>query len=455
MKKYWSQLVVARLSVVSLLMTMLMVTAPLMAADVEGTRLWRAPDHTRLVLDLSAAVEYQTFSLGQPPRFVIDIEDTKYRRKLKMQLNALDLTNSPIAKIRSAKRNQSDLRIVLELTRLVSAKVFTLPANQQVGERLVVDLYDKQSVESTVKTVAERQGRRDIIIALDPGHGGEDPGALGPKKIREKAVVLAIAKKTQAAFNRHAGYHAVLIRDGDYYIGLGKRREKARAARADFFISIHADAFTDKSVSGASVYTLSDRGASSGIAKHLAQEENKTDLIGGVSLAGQSPMVASVLLDLSMNAKRDYSFKAGQAIVRRMSAVTAMHKKTVEHAAFAVLKTPDIPSVLVETGFISNPKEARRLASAKHQAKLAKAIVAGTVDFFNVYATEGTLVHWHNNGGKHLVSRYTIQPGDTLSQLAQEFSVSLTDLRRYNKLNNDKIRVGQELKIPPSSDNNL
>tara|TARA_B100001093_G_scaffold150960_1_gene143700 strand:+ start:1473 stop:2816 length:1344 start_codon:yes stop_codon:yes gene_type:complete len=445
MKSYLPQFTVARL----LAMLLLMVAAPLIATEVEGTRLWRAPDHTRLVLDLSAAVDYQTFVLSKPPRFVIDIADTQYRRSLAAQFNALDLTDAPIAKIRSAKRNQSDLRVVLELTKSVQARVFTLPANQQVGERLVVDLYDDQSIEPAVKTVAQRQGRRDIIIALDPGHGGEDPGALGPKKIREKAVVLSIAKKMQAAFNRRAGYRAVLMRDGDYYIGLSKRREKARAAQADFFISIHADAFTDKRVSGASVYTLSDRGASSGIAKHLAQEENKTDLIGGVSLADQSPMVAGVLLDLSMNAKRDYSFKAGQAIVKRMGAVTSMHKKTVEHAAFAVLKTPDIPSVLVETGFISNPKEARRLASSKHQATLATAIVAGTVDFFNVYAPEGTLVHWYNNGGKRLADNYTIQPGDTLSQLAQQFSVSLTDLRRYNGLNNDKIRVGQELKIPP------
>ena len=428
---------------------LLMAVSPLLATEVEGTRLWRAPDHTRLVLDLSAAVDYQTFVLSKPSRFVIDLADTRYRLSVASELRALDLNNSPIAKIRSAKRNQSDLRVVLELTKSVQAKVFTLPANQQVGERLVIDLYDDQYSEPAVKNVDRRQGRRDIIIALDPGHGGEDPGALGPKKIREKAVVLAIAKKAQAAFNRRAGYRAVLMRDGDYYIGLSKRREKARAAQADFFISIHADAFTDKRVSGASVYTLSDRGASSGIAKHLAQEENKTDLIGGVSLVEQSPMVAEVLLDLSMNAKRDYSFKAGQAIVKRLGSVTPLHKKTVEHAAFAVLKTPDIPSVLVETGFISNPKEARRLASSSHQAKLAAAIVAGTLDFFNVYAPEGTLVNWYNKGGKRLAHNYTIQPGDTLSQLAQQFSVPLNDLRRYNGLSSDKIRVGQELKIPP------
>tara|TARA_B100000767_G_scaffold273225_1_gene302793 strand:+ start:2467 stop:3810 length:1344 start_codon:yes stop_codon:yes gene_type:complete len=445
MKNYLLQSIISRL----LMALLLSLSGPLMAANIDDTRLWRAPDHTRLVLDLSAAVNYQTFVLSNPARFVIDIQDTKYRRSVASKLKALDLSNAPIAKIRSAKRNSSDLRIVLELKSTVQARVFTLPANQQVGERLVVDLYDAQSAESTIKSATQRQGRRDIIIALDPGHGGEDPGALGPKKIREKAVVLAIAQKTQAAFNRRAGYRAVLIRDGDYYIGLSKRREKARAAQADFFISIHADAFTDKRVSGASVYTLSDRGASSGIAKHLAQEENKTDLIGGVSLANQSPMVASVLLDLSMNAQRDHSFKAGQAIVKRMEAVTPLHKKTVQHAAFAVLKTPDIPSVLVETGFISNPKEARRLASTKHQGKLAAAIVAGTTDFFNIYATQGTLVHWYNHGGKRSADSYTIQAGDTLSQLAQQFSVSLTDLRQYNSIQNDKIRVGQTLKIPP------
>ena len=443
---------VARLTI-RLAMLLTMLSASLVyAADIEGVRLWRAPDHTRVVLDLSDAATFKHFTLSNPDRVVVDIEDAKLRAKL----NDLDLSRSPVKKVRAAKRNKKDLRLVFDLSDKVKPNTFLLSANQQYGDRLVIDLYDHQAKPVAVKTAANQNGKRDIIIAIDAGHGGEDPGALGPRKAREKTVVMAIAREAKKRFDNMTGYRGVLVRDGDYYVGLSKRRDIARKKQADLFISIHADAFTNKSVSGGSVYTLSQRGASSASARFLAESENSTDLIGGVALSDKDDVLASVLLDLSMTAKLDHSVLVGKEILREMKAVTKLHKNTVEHAGFAVLKTPDIPSVLVETGFISNPAEARRLTTASHQKKLAKAIVRGTSAFFNRHAVEGTMVYWLNHNGQTKatasnVKRYKIKSGDTLSELASRFSVSLADLRRYNRLSSDSIRVGQVLKIPPRS----
>lgn len=427
------------------------------AADIEGVRLWRAPDHTRLVLDLSDNVEYKYFTLDNPERVVVDIK----RASLSASLKQLEYANSPIKNIRAATRNGSDIRLVLDLQEKVKPNAFLLSASAQYGNRLVIDLHDSSAAKTVVKTAPKNNGRRDIVVAIDAGHGGEDPGAIGPRKVREKAVVLAIAREAKKLFDRKRGYKAVLIRDGDYYVGLSKRRALARKHQADFFISIHADAFKDKKVSGGSVYTLSQRGASSASARFLAESENRADQIGGVDLSDKDDVLASVLLDLSMTATLDSSVKAGKAILGQMKSATHLHKRTVEHAGFAVLKSPDIPSVLIETGFISNPKEARRLATSAHQKKLARAIFDGTVAYFGKYAVEGTYVYWQNHGGgagqggatasARGELTYKIRSGDTLSELAGRFSVSQSELRRYNKLKSDRIRVGQVLKIPPRS----
>jgi N-acetylmuramoyl-L-alanine amidase len=441
--------------VVALAGILLLLAPMLMAADIEGVRLWRAPDHTRLVLDLSDNVSFKYFTLTNPERVVIDIEQSS----LSASLSVLDFGNSPIKKVRAAARNGNDLRLVLDLSARVRPNAFLLNASAQYSDRLVIDLYDSVSKKAVIKTAPKNNGRRDIIIAIDAGHGGEDPGALGPKKIREKAVVMSIARATQKLFDKQPGYRAVLVRDGDYYVGLSKRRTIARKQQADFFISIHADAFKDKKVSGGSVYTLSQRGASSASARFLAEAENRADQIGGVDLSDKDDVLASVLLDLSMTATLDSSVKAGKAILKQMKTATHLHKNTVEHANFAVLKSPDIPSVLIETGFISNPKEARRLASSSHQRKLARAIFAGTLDYFNQYAVEGTLVYWLNHGDGAETTNvasagrspdiYKIRSGDTLSGIAYRFSVSQSELRRYNKIKGDRIRVGQVLRIPP------
>ena len=444
---------VMRLRWTAMLALLSLLIAPLVsAADIDGVRLWRAPDHTRVVLDLSDAATFNYFTLSNPNRVVVDIQNTKLKAKLK----ALDLSRSPVKKIRAAKRNKNDLRLFFDLSVAVKPNTFLLTANQQYGDRLVIDLYDSEAKPTVVKTAANNNGKRDIIIAIDAGHGGEDPGALGPRKAREKIVVMSIAREVKRLLEKTPGYQGVLVRDGDYYVGLSKRRSIARKKQADLFISIHADAFTDKSVSGGSVYTLSQRGASSASARFLAASENSTDLIGGVALSDKDNMLASVLLDLSMTAKLDHSVLVGKEILREMKGVTKLHKNTVEHAGFAVLKTPDIPSVLVETGFISNPSEARKLTSSSHQKKLASAIVRGTTAFFNRHAVEGTLVYWSNHNGQSIAATsgretYKIKSGDTLSELASRYSVSLADLRRHNRLSGDRIRVGQVLKIPPRS----
>ena len=446
-----ASVIAVRWAMILALLTLL-VSPLLSAADIDGVRLWRAPDHTRVVLDLSDTATFNYFTLKNPDRVVVDIQGAKFKAKL----NDLDFSRSPVKKIRVAKRNKQDLRLVFDLSVAVKPKPFLLAANQQYGNRLVIDLYDREAKPTIVKTAANNNGKRDIIIAIDAGHGGEDPGALGPRKAQEKVVVMLIAREVKRLLDQKPGYRGELVRDGDYYVGLSKRRSIARKKQADLFISIHADAFTDKSVSGGSVYTLSQRGASSASARFLAASENSTDLIGGVALSDKDNMLATVLLDLSMTAKLDHSVLVGKEILREMKDVTKLHKNTVEHAGFAVLKTPDIPSVLIETGFISNPREAKRLTSSSHQKKLAKAIVRGTDAFFNRHAVEGTLVYWLNHNGQSIAKSsgretYKIKSGDTLSELASRYSVSLADLRRYNRLSGDRIRVGQVLKIPPRS----
>jgi N-acetylmuramoyl-L-alanine amidase len=419
----------------------------LQAADIDSLRVWRAPDHTRVVLDLSATVSYKYFSLANPDRLVIDLENSR----LQTSLNNADLSTTPISNIRGAQRPGNNYRVVLDLSKKINPKLFLLAANQQYGERLVIDLYD-QSVPKVVKTVDQNKDRRDIIIALDAGHGGEDPGALGPKKIREKKVVLEIARRIKKQFDAERGFRAVLIRDGDYYVGLQKRRELARQHKADLFVSIHADAFKDKRVSGSSVYTLSQRGASSASARFLADAENNADRIGGVDLSDKDDLLTSVLLDLSMTSTLESSASAARDILTQMKPVAKLHKNTVEHAAFAVLKSPDIPSVLIETGFISNPREAQRLASAAHQKRIANAIFNGIGRYFRDNAAEGTWVHWHRRQGQFAdTTRYKIRSGDTLSGLASRYAVSLSELRRYNGLKNDTLKIGQIIKIPPRS----
>ena len=422
-----------------------LVPMQLWATDVESVRLWRAPDKTRLVLDLSSRVEHNLFALQNPNRLVIDISDAR----IKTEFTDLDFTNTPIAGIRVAVRNKTDVRVVLDLNNTVSPKSFPLPANEQYGNRLVIDLFDKKNVVSrTLDEVVEKKDRK-IVIAIDAGHGGEDPGALGPRRVREKIVVLQIAKKVKALLDGNPNFQGELVRSGDYYLAHRRRTQIARDKQADLFISIHADAFTDPSAHGASVYALSTKGATSEAARYLADKENRADLIGGatsLSLDGRDELLAGVLLDLSMTATLSTSLEAGAYVLKNMGGVARLHKKKVEQAGFLVLKSPDIPSLLIETGFISNPSEARKLSSSSYQNKMARAIFQGIEQYFSDNPPDGTLLAKYGNRVDRI---YVVAPGDTLSEIAVRFNVSMRTLKRHNNMSSSKIRVGKKLKIPP------
>ncbi len=431
-------------------------TVSSMAADINSVRLWRAPDHTRLVFDLSGPVEHKLFTLQNPSRLVIDIEQTR----LKAKLASLILNDSPIKQVRSATRNNEDLRVVLDLSGNVKPRSFVLRKHAGKSDRLVVDLYDTGT--QTVKTVAQvtkPQARRDIIVAIDAGHGGEDPGALGPKmgkrRVREKDVVLAISKELARLINKEPGYRAELVRKGDYYIPLRKRRNIARDKRADLFVSIHADAFTNPQANGASVFALSRRGATSETARFLAKKENEADLIGGVgsvSLDDKDEVLRGVLVDLSMTATLSSSLQVGEQVLKSMDSVARLHKSHVEQAGFAVLKSPDVPSILVETGFISNPGEAKKLNSHSYRKKMAASVLKGIKRYFYQYPPAGSYVAWKKGGGNKTLAgqEYVISRGDTLSAIAKRYNVSIADLRSLNGLSGSVIKVGQRLKIPAS-----
>ena len=415
------------------------------AVDVHDVRLWRAPDHTRVVFDLTGPAEYSLLVLSNPRRIVLDIQDTN----LRTNLADLKLANTPLSLLRSGVRDGDDLRIVMEVSAEVDPRSFALQANEQAGHRLVLDLYDYQSLQSTpvVKKSVQESAKRDIIIAIDAGHGGEDPGATGPNRLREKDVVLAIAKKLKALFKADVGFQPVMVRSGDYYGSLKGRRDLARKHQADLFVSIHADAFKRKQAHGASVYALSNGGATSTAALHLAQRENAADLVGGVSLSDKDDVLAEVLADLSMTSTLDTSLQLGNQVLRNVDDVARLHKKQVEQAGFAVLKSPDVPSILVETGFISNPKEASLLATSRYQQKMASAIHRGIKGWFFAHPPSGTLLAWQKqqSGQEYIIAR-----GDTLSGIADRFSISLADLKSYNRMDSSKILVGQKLNIPKS-----
>ena len=423
---------------------LVLISAPTVsAADVDAVRLWRAPDHTRMVLDLSGATDFSTLSLENPERFVVDLPQSR----LSASLTSLPLEGTPISRVRSGIRQGTDLRLVFDLSASVRTSVFLLPPNDITGHRVVIDLFDKTPTEEPkpVLSVESLEGRRDIVIAIDPGHGGEDPGASGPGGLREKTVVLQIARRLENQLAKIPGFKPMLVRTGDYYVSLKNRRDKARALEADLFVSIHADAFREKSAHGASVYALSMRGATSTTAQYLADTENAADLVGGVELAEMDPMLAGVLADLSMTGTLDASLNLGALILEQIDGVARLHKKRVEQAGFAVLKSPDVPSLLIETGFISNPGEAERLATPAYQDKMARAIRRGIQSWFARQPPPGTLLAWQREQGGREV---TIAAGDTLSEIAARYGVTVASIKTNNGLSRDVIYVGQTLVIP-------
>ena len=358
------------------------------AVRLKNIRVWAAPDNTRVVFDLSSPVRHELRLLSKPYRVVIDLRNTAPLSILPHPA----LRDGYVQGIRHGQHN-GFMRVVLDLNQRVKAKSFQLKPNKHYGHRLVVDVSDeKQSPPPLIKKRTPATGYRDIVVAVDAGHGGEDPGAIGTHGTYEKTVVLQIAKELVKMVNRERGMRAILTRKGDYYVPLRKRMELARRQKADLFISIHADAFTNRKVSGSSVYILSSRGASSEHARWLAEQENASDLVGGVSLDDKDNQLAAVLLDMSQTASEEASIDAAGKVLAGLKKVGKVHKPGVESAAFAVLKSPDIPSMLVETAFISNPQEEKKLRSSSYQKKLARAMASGIKRYFQLNAPEDTLL---------------------------------------------------------------
>ena len=351
------------------------------SVSVKNLRLWNAPDSTRVVLDLSSSVEHRITMFSNPPRVAIDLRGGKLYSGLPKTVK----NNPYIKRFRYGQFDKNVVRIVIDLKREVKVKSFQLKPNASYGYRLVVDLFDKYSASPAPATIARPKpvtpGGK-IVVAIDAGHGGEDPGALGKKyKTKEKTVVLNIARELEKLLAKDKNFKPYLVRNSDYYVALRKRTRLASQQNAHLFISIHADAFKNSKARGASVFTLSDRGATSEMARWLANKENSSDLAGGVSIKDKDDYTAKTLFDLSKDKTMEYSLIFGKSIHKEIGKFARMHKKNVEQARFVVLKTPNIASVLVETGFISNPGEEKKLRSKSYQKKIARAIYKGIKDF--------------------------------------------------------------------------
>ncbi len=495
------------------------------AATVKNVRVWRAEGYTRIVLDLDAPVRYNLVLANNPTRIILDVANSD----LKASVAKLPLASTPIDIVRPSIVNDTDVRLVFDLKHSVSPKSFLLKKRDDSDDRLVIDLHDAPvsntnatnnivaSTKSSAKTTAALSSEsaniealmgdavpstqaepepvtstpattnsRPILIAVDAGHGGADSGALGPKNMREKDVTLSIARELVRIINAQPGYSARLTRTGDYFIELQKRRDLARDMKADLFISVHADSFTDSSAYGASVFALSRKGATSEMARFLAQRENDSDLIGrvgGVSLEDKDPQLAGVLVDLSMTATVNSSLQVGSKVLNAISAIAPLHAKHVEQAGFVVLKSPDVPSILVETGFISNTGEAKKLATPEYRERMAQAIFKGVRQYFAQHpiavaqssvqccaettkkssggkkttdksstqksaSAKSSATKTKSVDGKGAVRKHLVVRGDTLTDIALKYGVSARSIKAANKMKTDNVLLGQTLKIP-------
>lgn len=410
--------------------------------SVNGVRLWAGPDSTRVVMDLSAPADHRIFHLRDPSRIVVDLT--------RSAMGTIELPQNAgmVAGIRSGRREGGDLRVVFDLNvDTVQPRSVILPPNDVYGHRLVIDIFPQDSA-ATKPVAVVAQEMRDVLVAIDPGHGGEDPGAIGRRGTREKSVVLQIAQRLAEQVNAQPGMRAMLTRNGDYFLSHRNRWQKARDQRADFFVSIHADAFKDRRAHGSSVYALSESAATDEAARWLAERENAADLIGGVSLDDKDDLLASVLLDLSQNAAISSSLSAGKYLLDELGAINELRRTEVQQANFLVLKSPDIPSLLVETAFISNPEEEKRLLNSAYQEKIAAAIMRGIRSYFARHAPPDTRLAQARGAGGQLAYRHVIGSGETLSEIAARYKVKMQTIRSANNLRGDVIRVGQVLAIP-------
>jgi N-acetylmuramoyl-L-alanine amidase len=375
------------------------VSGNLVAAEIRDVRVASTETGTRVVLDLSAPAKHKAFLLDSPRRVVLDVSKSSLKSKLPAAYGV-------VTAVRSGKLPDNGLRLVFEVAGPVTIRMSDASPTGDAGHRLILDIAapGAPAVARTVAVTpvvaaapvairpahAPLDSGRDIVIAVDAGHGGVDPGASGKRGTREKNVVLEIAKALAARINAEPGMKAVLTRDGDYFISLNERTLRARRAKADLFVSIHADAIANPDVSGSSVYVLSDRGASSEAARWLAERENAADLKGGIKLDDKDAVLANVLLDLSQTASISASMVAAENVLKTLDLIGEVRKPRVQQAGFVVLKSPDIPSMLVETAFISNREDERKLSLPAHRAKLANAIFAGIEQYFQGNAPDGT-----------------------------------------------------------------
>lgn len=429
--------------------------------EINKVRVWPAPDNTRLVLDVSAPVHYQLNTF--PDRIEVDVRNAA----LLSLLPVFDAKKSLLTDIRSMTLDDT-VRIVIALKNHVRVKDFVLGPNERYGHRLVIDFFPGENQEAVKETVAEvskpaagsppssaSAGKRatpskppparDFVIAIDAGHGGDDPGATGPGGTMEKDIVLSIARRLETLIRKEPGMRAVMIRGGDYYVSLRKRIAKAREHKADLFISIHADAAEDSDAHGSSVYTLSERGATNEAARWLAERENAADLVGGVSLDDKDDLLASVLLDLSQTATSEASMKVASHVLDGLRQVGRVHRRGVEQAGFVVLKSPDIPSILVETAYISNPNEEKKLRNGRYQQALAEAILNGVRGYTIKHSAPGTRIAQEEEPARE----HIVRNGETWSSIAKQYQMSAIQLRNANSdLPSRPLPAGKVLRIP-------
>lgn len=429
------------------------------AANIEEVRLWRAPDHTRLVFDLSEQVSYKLFTLANPDRVVVDIA----RSSLLDDLSQLNFEGSPISGLRSAMRDDNTLRMVIDLSATVDPSSFTLEPNTELGDRLVVDLFDqiapvsqeKFAPVSAARSAPDLNGvKRNIVVAISAGHGGEDPGGTGyDGRLKEKNITLPMSRALFNQLDSMPGYTPVMVRDGDYYVKLQRRSEIARDNRADLFIAIHTDWFRNAQAKGLTLYALSGDRADRENARRVTQKENGADLLGGVGgdirLGSWDDDVALTLVSLQMAWSMEQSLIAGTRVLESLGGITRLRRDKVQQASLEVLKSPDIPSMLIETGYLTNPEEARRLNSSAFQQKMAKAIAQGVANYFYDAPPEGTLLAWQKTNGV-VPNSYMVKSGDSLSVVAQRFGITLAELKSNNDLTSDTIHVGQVLTLSGS-----
>src|SRR5688572_10533676 len=359
-------------------------------AQVVSSRIWPAPEYTRLTLESTEEIRYSLFSVKDPERLVLDLEVADVAPALAELQGKVSADDPYISGLRLARNRPGVVRLVLDLKAEVKPQIFSLKPIADYGHRLVLDIYPVVPLDPLAQLIEETQKARPsdkprvarfATIVIDAGHGGEDPGAIGRHGSREKDVTLRIARRLKALVDAEPNMRALLTRDGDYYLDLKARVEKTEKVRADLFVSIHADAFIRPHARGSSVFALSERRATSEAANWLARKENQADLIGGVSLKGKETHVKRTIVDLLQTANIDYSLRLGNSVLKHLGGVNTLHKSRVEQASFAVLKSPEVPSILVETAFISNPEEERRLNDDAYQQRLARAILEGIRDY--------------------------------------------------------------------------